>query len=80
MKKLISIVMFTLFAAAAGASLANVPAHEPRTTASTTTNAFDPVCSPAYVACTDDCQDLSAGAKAACLRICRLEYQECLEH
>lgn len=89
MKNLISIAMFTLFAAAAGASLANVPTDGPRTTAALSastspdtgaTNVFDPVCSPAYVACTADCQDLSASSKAACLRICRMEYEECLAH
>jgi hypothetical protein len=90
MKNLISIAMFTLFAAAAGASLANVPTHEPCATAelaaSTSpdtgsgTNVFDPVCTPAYVACTADCKDLSAGSLSACLRACRIEYNECLAH
>jgi len=92
MKKLISIAMFTLFAAAAGASLANVPTDAPRATAelsapaSTTpdpgpgANVFDPVCTPAYVACTNDCKDLSAGSLSACLRACRKEFEECLAH
>ena len=91
MRKLISTVMFTVFAAAAGASLANVPTDEPRaiaalsasTTEATTdaapvTNVFDPVCTPALVACKADCSDLGGGALGACLRACNIEFQECM--
>jgi hypothetical protein len=88
MRKLISVVMFTLFASAAGASLANVGTDEPRTTAALsasttpqaapTTNVFDPVCTPALVACKADCSDLSSGALGACLRACNKEFEECM--
>jgi hypothetical protein len=87
MRKLISIIMFTMFAAAAGASLANVPCDEPRTTAALsasttpeapTSNVFDPVCTPALVACKADCSDLFGGALGACLRACNKEFEECM--
>jgi hypothetical protein len=90
MKKLIASALFTMFAIASGASQATVTAHDADTVAAAytessvetgpTTNVFDPVCTPAYVECTNDCQDLSGGAKAACLRICRAEFNECLNH
>lgn len=91
MKKLIAIAMFAMFAVASGASQATVT-HTPAAAAvaslsgSSTvgtgaeTHAFDPVCSPAYVQCTLECQDLSGSARGACLRICRAEYEECLGH
>jgi hypothetical protein len=88
MRKLISIVMFTLFASAAGASLANVCSDEPHCNpelsaskapeAAPTTNVFDPVCTPALVACKADCSDLSGGALGACLRACNKEFEECM--
>jgi hypothetical protein len=96
MKKLIAIAMFAMFAVASGASQATVThtpaamAHAPAAVASLSssstvetgaeTHAFDPVCSPAYVQCTLECQDLSGSARGACLRICRAEYEECLRH
>jgi hypothetical protein len=78
MRKLISVVMFTLFASAAGASLANVCADEPCATAAPTADVFDPVCTPALVACKADCSDLSGGALGACLRACNKEFEECM--
>jgi hypothetical protein len=87
MRKLISTVMFTVFAAAAGASLANVPTDEPcattalsvsTTAAAPVSNVFDPVCTPALVACKADCGDLSSGALGACLRACNKEFEECM--
>lgn len=90
MKKLIATALFTMFAITSGGSHATVAAQDAHTVAAVstgstvevepTTNAFDPVCSPAYVLCTNDCQDLSGNAKGACLRICRAEYNECLGH
>lgn len=35
-------------------------------------------CEVAWAACTADCQDLIGAARAACLRICRAEYEDCL--
>jgi hypothetical protein len=40
------------------------------------TAAFD-ACFPAYAACTDECKLLVGGAKGACLRLCRAEYDDC---
>jgi hypothetical protein len=90
MKKLIATALFTMFAIVSGGSHATVAAHDAHTVAAVstgstveaepTTNAFDPVCTPAYVLCTDDCKDLSGNARGACLRICRAEYNECLAH
>lgn len=91
MKKLIAIAMFTMFAAASGVSLGSTQSASPSTAAVTDTtetstdttpapNVYDPVCSPAYVQCTAECGDLSGSSKAACLRVCRAEYNECLAH
>jgi hypothetical protein len=82
MKKMLVAAMFTLFAVISGSAQGTVvPVDAHAASASSSTGepgAFDPVCTPAYVACTADCQDLNGGALGACLRVCRAEYEECL--
>lgn len=68
MKKLFAIVMFTVFAIAAGASQTFATANDAQAISVQSTSAtehtgadtqvFDPVCTPAYVARAADCKDL----------------------
>jgi hypothetical protein len=81
MMKWMTAAMFTMLAtlSVAGART-DAPAPSAASTTSTieapSTAAFD-ACFPAYDACTAECKLLVGGAKGACLRMCRADYDDC---
>jgi hypothetical protein len=87
MRKLIIVAMFTMFAGVASAQDVDTrddgeevadpgAAQEPDSEAVPLNN----YCYDVWAACTAECWDLFGPAKAACLHLCRIERDECLDN
>jgi hypothetical protein len=88
MRKLIIVAMFTMFAGVASAQ--DVDSRDDGVQAAPDLGAaqepgeeavpLNDYCYDVWAACTAECWDLFGPAKAACLRLCRIERDECLDN